>query len=46
MSPITGRFPNTGTCIISHQEVLRSDLKNVNNLADEVINCNDFINGQ
>jgi len=29
-SPIMGRFPNMGRCIISYQEVLRSVLKNVN----------------
>jgi hypothetical protein len=29
-SPIMGRFPNLGRCIISYQEVLRSVLKNVN----------------
>jgi hypothetical protein len=29
-SPIMGRFPNMGRCIISYQEVLRPLLKNVN----------------
>jgi len=29
-SPILGRFPNKGRCIISYHEVLRSELKNVN----------------
>jgi len=29
-SPIMGRFPNMGRCIISYQEVLHSLLKNVN----------------
>jgi hypothetical protein len=29
-SPIMGRFPNMGKCIISYQKVLRSTLKNVN----------------
>ena len=29
-SPITGRFPNMGRRIISYQDVLRSEFKNVN----------------
>jgi hypothetical protein len=29
-SPIMGRFPNMGRCIISYQEVLRSEFQNVN----------------
>jgi len=29
-SPIMGRFPYLGKCIISYQEVLRSVLKNIN----------------
>ena len=29
-SPIMGRFPNMGKCIISYQEVLRAELKNDN----------------
>ena len=41
-----GRFPNTGRCIISYQEVLRSLLKNVNHQADEAVLCNHSINGQ
>jgi hypothetical protein len=41
-----GRFPNLRKCIISHQEVLRSVLKNVNHCAIEVILCNHIINGQ
>ena len=45
-SPIMGRFPNMGRCIISYQEVLRSLLKNVNNPADEALLCNRSINGQ
>jgi hypothetical protein len=44
--PIMGKFPNLGRCIISHQEVLRSVLKNVNHQADEVISFNHRINGQ
>jgi hypothetical protein len=43
-SPIIGRFPNMGKCIISYQEVLPSELKNVNHKADEVINH--ITNGQ
>jgi hypothetical protein len=35
-----------GRCIISYQEVLRFELKNVNHLADEDISCNYIINGQ
>jgi hypothetical protein len=45
-TPIMEKFPNMGRCIISYQEVLRSELKNVNHYADEVINCNHIINGQ
>jgi hypothetical protein len=45
-SPIMRRFPDMGRCIISYQEVLRPELKNVYHLADEVINCNYIINGQ
>jgi len=45
-SPIIGRFPNMGRCIISYQEVLRSLLKNVNHQADEALLCNPSINGQ
>jgi hypothetical protein len=46
MSRIMRRFLNLGKCIISYQEVLRSVLKNLNHLEDEVINCNHIINGQ
>jgi hypothetical protein len=45
-SPIMGKFPNMGRCIISYQEVLRSVLKNVNLQAGEVIKCDHRINGQ
>ena len=45
-SPIMGRFPNIGRCIISYQEVLRSLLKNVNHQVDEAVLCNHSINGQ
>jgi hypothetical protein len=45
-SPIMGRFPNMGRCIISHQEVLRFLLKNVNHQADETVLSNYSINGQ
>jgi len=45
-SPVMGRFPNMGRCIISYQEVLRSLLKNVNHQADEAILSNHSINGQ
>jgi hypothetical protein len=45
-SPIIGRFPNMGKCIISHQEVLPSLLKNVNHQADETVLSNHGINGQ
>jgi hypothetical protein len=46
-SPIMGRFPNMGRCIISYQEVLSSLLKNVHHQADEAILCtsNNSING-
>jgi hypothetical protein len=30
MTPIMGRFPDMGRCIISYQEVLHSVLKNIN----------------
>jgi len=43
-SPIMGRFPNMGRCIISYQEVLRSLPKNVNH--HEAILSNHSINGQ
>ena len=39
-----GRFPNTGRCFISYQEVLRSLLKNINHQADEALLCNHNIN--
>jgi len=29
-SPIMGKFPNMGKCIILYQEILRSELKNIN----------------
>jgi len=45
-SLLMGRFPNMGRCIIAHQEVLRSEFKNVNHQEDEIINCNHIINGQ
>jgi hypothetical protein len=35
-----------GRCIISFQEVLRSEVKNVNRQADEAILSNHSINGQ
>jgi hypothetical protein len=41
-----GRFPNMGRCIISYQEVLRSEVKNINRQADEVILSNHSINVQ
>jgi hypothetical protein len=45
-SPIMRRFPNMGRCIISYQEVLRSEVKNVNHQADEAILSIHSINGQ
>jgi hypothetical protein len=45
-SPIMERFPNMGRCIISYQEVLRSEVKNVNRQADEAILSQHSINGQ
>ena len=45
-SPIMGRFPNMGRCIISYQGVLRSLLKNVNHQAHEALLCNHSINSQ
>jgi hypothetical protein len=45
-SPLMGRFPNMGRCIISYQEVLRSLLKNVNHQADEALLCDHSTNGQ
>ena len=45
-SPIMGRFPNMGRCIISYQEVLRSLLKHINHQADKTLLCNHTINGQ
>jgi hypothetical protein len=45
-SPIIGRCPNMGRCIISHQEVLRPLLKNVNHQADETLLSSHCINGQ
>ena len=45
-SPNVGRFPNTGRCIISYQEMLSSLLRNVNRQADEAGPCNHSINGQ
>jgi hypothetical protein len=41
-----GRCPNMGRCIISHQEVLRPLLKNVNHQADETLLSSHGINGQ
>jgi hypothetical protein len=41
-----GRFPNRGRYIISYQEVLRSEIKNVNHQAGEAILSNHSINGQ
>jgi hypothetical protein len=45
-SPIMGRFPNMGRCIISHQEVLCSLHKNVNHQTDDTVLSNHCINGQ
>ena len=45
-SPIMGRFPNRGRCIISYQEVLRSEVQNGNHQVDEAILSNHSINGQ
>ena len=45
-SPIMGRFPNMGRCVISYQDVLRSLLKNVNHQVDEPVLCNHSIKGQ
>jgi hypothetical protein len=45
-SPVMGRFPNMGRCIISYQEVLSSLLNNANHQADETVICNRSINGQ
>ena len=41
-----GSFADLGECIISHQEVLRSVLKKVNNQAGEAVLFNHCINGQ
>jgi hypothetical protein len=41
-----GRFPNMGKCIISYQEVLRSEVKNVSHPADEAVLSNHSTNGQ
>jgi hypothetical protein len=46
MSPIMDRFPNMGGFIISYQEFLRSEVKNVNHQAVEAILSNHTINGQ
>jgi hypothetical protein len=45
-SPIMWSFPNLGKRSISHQEVLRSVLKNVNHLAVEFILLNHITNCQ
>jgi hypothetical protein len=41
-----GRFPHMVRCIISHQDLLRSLLNNVNHQADETVLSNHDINGQ
>ena len=41
-----GRFPNMARCIISYEEVLCSEVKNVNHQADEDILSNHNISGQ
>jgi hypothetical protein len=41
-----GKSPIMGRCIISHQEVLRPLLKNVNPQADETLLSSHGINGQ